>query len=100
MLSAEGMLPDLFCFCLTLHKFWTVTSEWLSAFFREILAICVCSAGTFELPYDTQADPHIAMLAAKRLNLLSWKCTHPPCFTDWLKKKNVFYYTNGKPVFA
>lgn len=75
-----------------LYNFWTAIFEWLSkTYSRDIqpshdLAIFGCSVETFELPYDMQIALHLGMVVAKKLILLTWKSTTPPCFAHWLKE--------------
>ena len=90
--TAEGSLAHLFWFCPKLYNFWSNIFQWLStAYSGDIqpncdLAILGCSAETLKLPYDTQTALHLGMVVAKKLILLTWKSTSPPCFTHWLNE--------------
>ena len=90
--SAEGSLAHLFWFCPTLHSFWTAIFEWLSlAYSTDIqpnhdLAIFGCSVTTTHLPRNVQMAWRTGMVVARKLILLTWKSTTPPCFAHWLRE--------------
>ena len=86
---AEGSLSHLFWYCPVLENFWSDIFKWFSRQYRInikpdcTLAIFGSSENVWNLPDHCKQALMTGMVAAKKLILLNWKSTSPPCFNRW-----------------
>ena len=86
---AEGSLSHLFWYCPVLENFWSDIFKWFSGQYRTIiepdciLAILGSSENVWNLSDHCKQALMTGMVVAKKLILINWKSTSPPCFNRW-----------------
>ena len=89
---SKGTLSHTFWLCPLLTGLWDKIFDWFSKAYKRPfqpkaeLAIFGCSQTTPSQPAAMQQSLMLRMIVAKRLILLEWKPTSPPCFQRWLAK--------------
>lgn len=86
----EGSLSHMFWFCPKLFNFWTAIFDFFSKVFqKEVkpdhgIAILGSSETLETFPIFQQRSLLMGMTLAKKIILLNWKSSDPPCFKVWL----------------
>ena len=87
---SEGTLSHTLWLCPLLTGLWDKIFDWFSKAYKRPfqpeaeLAIFGCSQTTASVPAAMHQSLMLGMIVAKRLILLEWKSTSPPCFQRWL----------------
>lgn len=89
---ADGSQAHLFWVCHLLNGFWSSIYDWFSKVYsRDIpldpkLTLLGCSEVFLDCTLEEQQTLMLGMVVAKKIILLDWKTSSPPCFKKWLNE--------------
>lgn len=87
---ADGSLAHLFWVCPLLNGFWSSICDWFSKVYsKDIpldpkLTLLGCSEVFLDCTLEEQQTLMLGMVVVKKIILLDWKTSLPPCFKKWL----------------